>query len=359
MNKTNRSGEKLNMESKRMQKQRSFVLFVIISVVLTLSPLQLTAGEQEYFALGDFKLDSGGVIRDCILGYRTFGKLNEARSNAVLFPTWFGGTSADLSALIGPGKLVDSTKYFVIGVDSFGNGISSSPSNSALQAGRSFPEFTMGDMVRAQYRLITEKLCISRLHAVVGISMGGMQAFYWMAAYPDFVKKAVPVTGTPRPTSYDLLVYRTELTVLEGNRTTKGWDKEPLAIVAGLHAMSEGTPGRFVALRNPGELPSYIEKAEKDLEKSDPNDLAWQLKAIMRHDIYAVFGKPAETARKIRPEVFTVISLQDHMVNPAPARELADLMQARSLLLDSGCGHYIFQCEFARISSAVSEFLDR
>ncbi len=342
----------------RHRKKQGLVLFVVIAIVLSLSPLRLTAAGQEFFGLGDFRLEGGGVIRDCLLGYRTFGQLNETRTNAVLFPTWFTGTSRELEALIGPGKLVDSSKYFVIAVDALGNGISSSPSNHATQKARAFPEFTMGDIVGAQHRLITEKLGISRLHAVVGISMGGMQAFYWMAAHPDLVTKVVPITGTPKLTSYDLLLFQTELGVIEGNRAARGWDKESRRTVAGMHAMTSNTPGRFVATKNPEELPSYLEKAEEDLDKYNPNDFASQLKAILKHDIYAVYGKPDEIAKKVRSRVFPVISAQDHMVNPGPARELAGLIGAESLVLDSDCGHYIFQCELERITSAVSQFLD-
>src|SRR5438132_11498584 len=84
-------------------------------------------GAQQFASLGDVKLTSGEMLRDGRIGYRTFGRLDAARSNAILFSTWFGGTSARLADLIGPGKLVDSSKYFVIAVDALGNGVSSSP----------------------------------------------------------------------------------------------------------------------------------------------------------------------------------------------------------------------------------------
>lgn len=88
---------------------------------------------QRYAEFGDFTLESGEVIENCRIGYRTYGELNSDSSNAVLFPTWFGGRSGHLASLIGPDKVVDSTRFFVIAVDAFGNGVSSSPSNSGTQ----------------------------------------------------------------------------------------------------------------------------------------------------------------------------------------------------------------------------------
>src|SRR6267142_360657 len=82
-----------------------------------LAPNLVVAQEQQFAKLGDFKLESGEVIRDCRIGYRTFGKLNADRSNAILFPTWAGGTTEQAGSNFAPGKLVDTDKYYVIAVD--------------------------------------------------------------------------------------------------------------------------------------------------------------------------------------------------------------------------------------------------
>jgi homoserine O-acetyltransferase len=104
---------------------------------------------QKFAQLGHCKLESDAVIEDCVIGYRTFGTLNAARDNAVLMPTWLYGTTADLTQLFGnphnttPASramiLVDTSKYFGIAIDSFGDGVSSSPSNSKTQHGTAFP----------------------------------------------------------------------------------------------------------------------------------------------------------------------------------------------------------------------------
>src|SRR5260370_40042298 len=124
---------------------KSIILVVLLS--LTRFPGLLSAQEQQTARIGDFKLESGEVISDCAIGYRTFGTLNSDKSNAVLFPTAFGWRSAGLATRIGTGKLVDSAKYYVIAVDSLGDGISSSPSNSKSQPRLSFPQFSIRDIV--------------------------------------------------------------------------------------------------------------------------------------------------------------------------------------------------------------------
>jgi homoserine O-acetyltransferase/O-succinyltransferase len=335
------------------------VKVIIIAALLALAPSWIIAGEQQFFALGNYKLDSGDVIRECILGYRTYGALNDTKSNAILFPTWYAGTSSELEAFIGPGKMLDTTRYFVIGVDSFGNGISSSPSNNTYQKGRSFPEFTIGDMVRAHTRLASEKFGIARLHAVTGISMGGIQAYHWAAAYPGLARKIIAITGTPRPTAYDLLFLETQLSLLEGDHTRTGWDRVSLRTVTGLNAMAANTPARFNDLTSRDHLESRIETDEDVFRKKDPLDLARQVKALITHDIYTLPQASANIARFNRSSMLSVISKQDRMVNPAPATDFATSTETASVVLDSDCGHYIFQCEYDKISALVAEFLEK
>src|SRR6187431_3298539 len=132
-----------------MRERCAAALFYAL-IALTASGQELS--EQKFAALGDFRLDSGATMRDCRVGYRTAGELNADRSNAIVVPTWFAGRSGDLGGWVGPGKLVDTSRWFVIAVDAFGDGVSTSPSNSSQ---RPFPQFTIRDMVRSQYELVT------------------------------------------------------------------------------------------------------------------------------------------------------------------------------------------------------------
>ena len=158
---------------------------------------------QKYAVFSECRLLSGESIAPCRIGYRTFGTLNADKTNAVLVPTWYTGTSADHAYLVSP-ELIDPDRYFVIIVDALANGVSSSPSNSEPQANGRFPEITITDMVNSQHRLLTEVLDISSLHGVVGLSMGGMQAFEWAVRYPGFSAKTVAAIGSPRLPTFDI-----------------------------------------------------------------------------------------------------------------------------------------------------------
>lgn len=143
-----------------------FLLILLLFVSVQASAqAPSTESTQQFAELGDFKLQNGGVIQDFRLGYRTLGKLNAKRSNAVLWPTWLGGKSEDLLKFLGPGKVVDTTNYFVILVDAIGNGISSSPANSKKQPLMKFPKFMIRDMIESEYRLV-RKCCTCRISAL-------------------------------------------------------------------------------------------------------------------------------------------------------------------------------------------------
>src|SRR3954462_4006333 len=128
---------------------------------------------------GDLKLESGEVIRDFAISYVIHGTLNAQKSNAILMVTAISGNHHRLDFMIGPGKALDTDKYFVICTDAIANGLSTSPSNSKAQARMQFPQFVIRDMVESQYRLLKEKLGIDHLVAVIGPSMGGIQALQW------------------------------------------------------------------------------------------------------------------------------------------------------------------------------------
>jgi homoserine O-acetyltransferase/O-succinyltransferase len=325
-----------------------------VLLVLLLAGTALGQGTQQFADLGDFTLQSGKIIKDCRLGYRTFGALNSDKSNAVLIPTWFTGKSADLAGLIGPGKLFDDTAYFLILADALGNGLSSSPSNSASMKGMSFPDFTIQDMVRAQHMFLTEKLHVNHLRAVMGISMGGMQTFQWVVSYPDFMDRAIPIVGTPCQTAYDLLLWNTELTVLN-SVADRG---NAMKIIAGIHALALTTPDDVAGKVKPADYQGFMEAQVKSVIGYDPVDFSWQLKAMLAHDITAPFGGSLEkTARAVKAKMLVIVSRSDHMVNPGPPLEFAKLAGAEIFELTSDYGHMAPVYEAGKVGPVIARFL--
>ncbi|TMQ19723.1 MAG: alpha/beta fold hydrolase, partial [Candidatus Rokuibacteriota bacterium] len=153
----------------------------------------------QQYRIGDLKLESGEVIKDFAISYVTHGTLNAQKSNAILMVTAISGNHHRLDFLIGPGKALDPTKYFIVATDAIGNGLTTSPSNSQSQPRMKFPRFVMRDMVASQQTLM-EHLGIKRVLAVVGPSMGGMQALQWGVSHPDFMDSLValvPLAKTP------------------------------------------------------------------------------------------------------------------------------------------------------------------
>ena len=147
--------------------------------------------------LGDLPLESGETIRDFSISYVTHGTLNADKSNAILMTTAIGGNHHRIDFLIGPGKALDTDRYFVVATDAIGNGLSTSPSTSASQHGTAFPHFTIRDMVESQKRLL-DRLGITHLVAVAGASMGGMQALQWGVSHPGFMDALVALTPFAR-----------------------------------------------------------------------------------------------------------------------------------------------------------------
>ena len=283
--------------------------------------------------LGDFALEKGGTIHDCVVGYRAYGTMAVDKSNVVVVLTWFGGTSQGLEAWTGPGKLYDTSKYFVIVIDAFGDSVSSSPSNGAAA------EFTMRDMVRAQHELLTRMLKIDHVLAVSGLSMGGMQTFQWIASYPDFMTKAIPIVGSPKLTPYDLLLWKTELSM-----TTL---PDAMRYEADINEMHLHTPAWIVA--HVKDIDATMKNHETGLAHINVNDYASQLRAMIGLDIGAIPDK--------LPKMLVVVSDQDLTVNPSPARDFAHATNSDLLSLTSDCGHLATSCESERLTKAVNDFL--
>lgn len=158
-----------------------------------------TRDDHAIYDAGDVVLQSGRTFPAMKIAYKTFGRLAADRSNVIVYPTSFSAQHYDTQWLVRPGGALDPDRYFIVIPNLFGNGLSSSPSNTPYPlTGDRYPDLTYHDAVRVQQRLLAEVFGISRVRLVYGWSMGGMQAYHWAAAFPDLVERIAVVCGSAR-----------------------------------------------------------------------------------------------------------------------------------------------------------------
>jgi len=333
--------------------KKILILLVIVFGVTTFA-------QQQYYKLGDFKLESGEVIQDAFIGFRTYGKLNENKDNAILYASWFGGNSAELGGLISPDKLLDSTGYFIICTDAFGNGVSSSPSLSSKQPEEQFPIFTIRDMVRSQYQLVTEQFNLRGLFLVMGGSMGSMQVFEWMVTYPDFMKKALPYVPTPILSSSDRLAITTQFEIIELGKKAGLTTREIMKPVQMLVSMIAQTPEFRNQKTTRETFPDFVKGFDREPSKNfSVVNYQRQIQAMLSHDITRHFEYDLQkTAQAIHAKTLMIVAEKDLYVNPGHALTLAPLIKADVLILTNNCGHLAPGCELQRCRETIKKFLE-
>jgi len=259
------------------------------------------------FGEGDLKLESGEVIRDFSISYVTHGKLNEKKSNAILMVTALGGNHHRIDFLIGPGKALDTDKYFIVCTDAIGNGLSTSPSNSKMQPRMSFPKYAIRDMVESQYRRLKEKLGIDHVVAVIGPSMGGMQALQWAVSHPDFMDALVAMVPLAKTPAWSVAVVEASRKAIMNDPAWKdgNYDSPPEKGVRLwrdiLNLLSARTPDMYSAqFKNGMDALPWMEAQETAALKAfDANDYIYQTWAYERHDVGTTPGFGGDTAKAL------------------------------------------------------------
>ena len=198
--------------------------------------------DHHLYALGDVALQSGATLVDAKLAYKTYGELNAARDNAVVLPTFYTGTHARNEGFFGEGRAIDPARHFIVSVNLFGNGVSSSPSNASPPCrGAQFPAVTLHDNVRCQRRLLSERLGVERIALVAGWSMAGCQAFHWASQYPDAVDAILPFCASARTSPHNKVFLEGVKAALQADCEYNGGDcggDYSSAPVAGLKAFA-------------------------------------------------------------------------------------------------------------------------
>lgn len=182
------------------------------------------------FELGDLVLQSGDTLRDAKLAYQTYGRQTSAGDNVIVLPTFYTGTHSRNEGYFGPGRAMDPARHFIVSVNLFGNGFSSSPSNTpAPHDGPRFPNVTLYDNIAAQHRLLTEELGVARIRLVTGWSMGGCQSFQWAAQFPDMVDAILPFCAAAKASPHNIVFLEGVKAALQADCAYNGgdYDEQP------------------------------------------------------------------------------------------------------------------------------------
>ncbi len=281
----------------------------------------------QLYKIGDFKLESGEVIKDFAISYVTHGTLNAKKSNAILMVTAISGNHHRLDFMIGPGKALDTNKYFIVCTDAIGNGLTTSPSNSTAQPRMQFPKFLIRDMVVSQHRLMTEHLGINRVVTVIGPSMGGMQALQWGVSHPEFMDSLVSLVPLAKTPAWSVVVMEASRKAImldpawnQGNYTSppeqgiRLW-RDILGFLAARspEIYREQFPGNQLDV-----LPWLKEQETNLIKVFDANDWIYQTWAYDRHDVGTTPGFNGDTAKAlqaIKAKTLILLGTKD-LLNP-------------------------------------------
>jgi len=318
--------------------------------------------------LGDFRLESGEILRDAFVSYVIHGDPSRLRHDTILVTTAIGSTHHRLDFLIGDGEPLDTARWCVIVVDALGNGLSSSPSNSMHQPRDTFPRFSIRDMVESQRRLL-DHLGVESLTAVVGASMGGMQAVQWAVSHPGYMRAMVAMVPMARTTRWSLLVNELSRRALFAD--PEFHHPRPRAQAMALWVpLTQGVmsraPGAIERIEGADVLAWLAAREDFLIEHGpDPFDWCYQTWAYDAHDV----GRTPGFAGNIQPALASVqastliVAPDQDLYNPSfAAKEMADAIpHAQFVELPGEEGHACaagHPCQATTVlRSAVASFL--
>lgn len=394
-----------------MRIWKSFVAAgLVLAASLGVAAAQDMIVEKKTFSLPSYTTVAGATIKDVKVGWEAYGTLNADKSNAILINHYFSGTSHAAGkykpddkfagywdAIIGPGKAIDTNKYYVISSDTLVNLNTGSPAtittgpatvnpDTGKPWGTSFPVVSIADFVRVEKALV-ESLGIRKLHMVAGASMGALQTYEWAASDPEMVDRIMPVIGTAY--GDDFLVGWLDVWA-DPIRVDAHWNggdyygKEPptAGLAAALKVVSqqashwevtdEANAGAWAdPAKDPAKSLDAKFKVQATLDASglirakvsDANHFLYLVKA---NQLYAPGGAKSldEAAAKIKAPALVIYQPKD-LVFPAPAVEatIAALKKAgtpvESFRLEGKRGHLDGVVSMAQAADAIRAFVDR
>jgi homoserine O-acetyltransferase len=269
--------------------------------------------EHHEFTIENFHTESGVVLPKAIVVYGTYGHLNAARDNVVLLPSHYMATHHGYEWLIGPGRALDTASLFLVATELFGNGHSSSPSNTPEPFhGPRFPVMTIRDNVEAVHQLLTRELKVTHLRALIGFSMGAEQAFQWAVSHPDFTDRIVATSGTAKTYGHGIARLEGQIAALtadaafnNGDYTSppkKGIEAFGMVWSAWLYSQEWWRRELWKANAAPGTtLEQYLQTFRTNfLSGADANDIILQAHTWENHDVGTTPGFNGDLERALR-----------------------------------------------------------
>lgn len=319
--------------------------------------------QPQYIHLESFQFESGEVLKDLKIEYATFGrKITDKEgniTNGVLYlHGWSGSYSSvgNIDAVIGPGKAVDTKRFFIISPTALGSSSSACPSTTGL--GPIFPPYTVKDMVKFHMKLMAA-LGIKHLKGVIGTSMGGFQALQWAVDYPNFMDFLIliatgPKSGRQMNGAYGLMsrIIREDPAYRDGNYT-----KNPL------EALERGSTVGFLWSMTPEYFEQEFETDEEFFEAMDErnqevaaldaNDLLWRNRAMLDFNLENMVSQ-------IRARTLIIAIANDQIFPPSISTvPLAEAIEdAQIFIYPSIFGHYGCVRDLELAKRAIATFLE-
>ncbi|HJX83349.1 MAG TPA: alpha/beta fold hydrolase [Candidatus Angelobacter sp.] len=290
-----------------------FLFFFAAQALVAQTATSKPDDQRHEFVIANFKTESGVTLPQARIVYGTYGHLNEARDNVVLLPSHYMANFHGYEWLIGPDRALDPSRLFLVATELFGNGRSSSPSNTPEPFhGPRFPVTTIRDNVEAVHRLLTEELKITHVRAIVGFSMGAEQAFQWAVSYPNFADRIVATSGTAKCYPHGVVRLEGQIAAITTDAAFQNGDYT-VPPAKGLEAFATVWLGWLFSqewwrkeLWRGGAAPGttfdqfFQFRRTHFISGADANDLILQARTWERHDVGATPGFNGDAEKALR-----------------------------------------------------------
>jgi homoserine O-acetyltransferase len=293
---------------------KKLVLLLIVSPILiaqNAATSKAENAERHEFAISNFKTESGATLPVARIVYGTYGHLNAAKDNVVLLPSHYMANFHGYEWLIGPERALDASHLFLVATELFGNGQSSSPSNTPEPFhGPRFPVMTIRDNVEAVHRLLAEDLKVTHVRAIIGFSMGAQQAFQWAVSYPHFAGRIVATSGTAKTYGHGVVRLEGQIAALtadvafqNGDYTAppkKGLEAFGMVWAAWLYSQEWWRRELWRNPARPGVTFEQYMNGFRTRFSADANDYILQARTWQKHDVGATPGFGGDVERALR-----------------------------------------------------------